>query len=110
MKVKAKFGVKEPYLTQLVEGQKTHEGRLAKSFFTQIQIGDNILLNGTYYFKVVSISRYPDFEAMLTDLGYKKFIPSASDINQAVGEYYRFYKPDDEKKFGVISLGLKFIS
>ena len=47
---------------------------------------------------------------MIKTLWRKNIIPDAKNDDEAINVYYRFYTPDDEKKFWVVWIQVKKIS
>ena len=46
----------------------------------------------------------------MENLWFKKVIPDAKSIDDAVNNvYYKFYSPEDEKKFWVVAIEIKKI-
>ncbi len=104
------INVQEPYLSFILNGQKTVEGRLNKGKFATIQLGDILIINNLIdKFKIVGKNNYPTFKAMIEAEGLKNIIPDKETIDEAVDVYYNFYTNDQEKEFGVLAIQLKKI-
>lgn len=116
-----KIGINSQILTQILDGSKTIEGRLAKDKFLAIRTGDVIFVREDIYvedvivesresaarIKVTEIGKFDSFKEMLAATGFKKVIPSATNLEEASDEYGRYYSSEDEKKYGV--LGISFL-
>lgn len=102
------INIQEPYLSYVLRGQKTVEGRLNKGKFAAINVGDIIEIEpNKERFEVVYKNKYGSFKEMIEKEGVKKVIPDADNIDKAVDVYYKFYTKEQEKEFGVIAIGIK---
>lgn len=101
------INIQEPYLSYILNGKKTVEGRLNKGKFCDIQAGDVLNINNQAKFIVVSKNLYRSFKEMITNEGLKNVVPDAKNIDEAVNIYYKFYTKEDEDKFGVV--GFKIV-
>lgn len=106
------------------KGKKTVEGRLCRSKFVKYKVGDRVNLRADVYdadgeliqeipdqamVEIASIQKLSDFDEFLRTVGYKKAIPRASSIEEALAVYRRFYTLDDERKYGVLAVHIKSI-
>tara|TARA_A100001015_G_scaffold44800_1_gene49279 strand:- start:204 stop:842 length:639 start_codon:yes stop_codon:yes gene_type:complete len=87
--------VQEPYFSQLLNGKKTVEGRLRSAKNKLLNSGDIILFtnrhSGTDFSMIVTkCETYPTFFDMLNNVGFKKCIPDAKNIQAAVAVYHSF--------------------
>ncbi|MBF0913794.1 ASCH domain-containing protein [Candidatus Gracilibacteria bacterium] len=105
------LNVQEPYKTFILNGQKIFEGRLNKGKFAEMQVGDILEFENTKEkFEIISKNIFANFSKMMENLGFEKVIPDAESIDDAVNNvYYKFYSPEDEKKFGVVAIEIKKI-
>lgn len=101
--------VQEPYFTHIKNGIKKVEGRLNKSKFLEMQVGDKILLNGEITLQIIQKTVYKTFRDMITFEGIKNTIPDATSLDEAEDVYYKFYSKDDEASFGVSAIEVKLI-
>lgn len=88
---------------------KTIEGRLCKGIFSKITKGDliNFLSNDkAYCCRVTKIEKSVSFSVLLAD-NFKKAIPNANTLQEALSVYRRFYSVQDELKNGVIGIHIK---
>ena len=108
----------EPWFSLLFMGCKTVEGRLHHEDWEKMRQGDIIEWYNLDFtpmfdrqFKTIILSKkvYPSFESYLTNEGMQKTLPSIKNINDGLKIYYNYYKPEDEKKFGITAIELKVI-
>lgn len=99
--------VQEPYFTHIKNGTKKVEGRLNKSKFAQMKIGDEILLNEEIRLEITNKTIYKTFRDMITFEGVKNVIPDAKSVDEAESVYYKFYSKEDEANFGVVAIEVK---
>ena len=92
--------VQEPYLSLILKGKKTVEGRLNKGKFLSIEAGDVLEIGGAK-FKVTGTATYSSFLEMVTAEGVENVIPDKSTPAEAAQVYYRFFTSDQERQFGV---------
>lgn len=118
------IGINSQILTQILDGNKTIEGRLAKDKFLAIRTGDVISVREDIYaggaivesresavkIKVTEIGKFDSFKEMLAATGFKKVIPSANNLEEASDEYGRYYSSEDEKKYGVLGISFQVFS
>lgn len=102
------LNVKKPYLSYILDGQKTIEGRLNRGKFAKIS-KDDILIVGPdkIKFKLIQKTQYPNFRKMLQNEDIINVLPDQKDINEGVQVYYKFYTPEDERKFRVVALKIQ---
>jgi ASC-1-like (ASCH) protein len=106
----------EPWFSHMAIGNKTIEGRLNKGDWNEIKEGDEIyLVNEDFELKrelvvsIISKKIYPSFESYLKTEGLSNTLPLIDKIEDGVKIYNRFYKPEEEIKYGVVSLELKVL-
>jgi ASC-1-like (ASCH) protein len=99
------LNIQEPYLSFILNGQKTIEGRLNKGKFKEFKTGD-ILLVGQKEDKFIieRLTIYSSFREMLEKEGIKNVIPDKNTIDEAEGIYYNFYTKEQEKEFGILAI------
>ena len=99
--------IQEPYLSFILKGQKTVEGRLNKGKFRNLMIGDRLSIGpDEKIFIVKQISYYDSFRDMLAGQGIKNVIPDKNTIKDAEAVYYKFYTKEQEKEFGILAITL----
>lgn len=118
------IGINSKILTQILDGSKTIEGRLAKGKFLTIRTGDLISIREDIYengeiissresaakIKVTEIEKFNSFNEMLVAKGFERIIPSANSLEEASDEYRRYYSSDDENEYGVLGISFQVIS
>lgn len=103
------LNVQPKYFTDIREGLKILEGRLAKEKYRLLNIGDTILFdNGddTIVKKIDGIHIFDSFSSGADFLRVKNIIPGIESVSELVSIYRQFYSEEDEKKYGVVFLKL----
>lgn len=103
-----KISVQEPYLSFILNGQKTVEGRLNKGGFAKIEKGDSLVLENNK-FEIIENKKYNSFREMIISEGIENVIPDKENIDEAVDVYYKFYTKKQEKEFGVCAIKIRKI-
>ncbi len=103
------FNVQEPYKSFLFTWQKTIEWRLKKWKFLSMTIWDILQFPSWEQFLIENITEHKTFMEMIQKFGKESIIPDAINDVSANNVYYKFYTPEDEKKFGVLALHVKKI-
>lgn len=102
------LNVEEPYLSFILNGQKTIEGRLNKGKFKDLQIGDILIIGPEENkFIVNSLTLYKSFREMLEKEGIENIIPNKNTLDEAESVYHSFYTKEQEEEFGVVAIGIK---
>ncbi|PKL31891.1 hypothetical protein CVV43_00365 [Candidatus Saccharibacteria bacterium HGW-Saccharibacteria-1] len=111
-------------LDDIIAGRKTIEGRLNRDKFAKYEIGDEIWLRRDYrdedgilhdgeprvaLVKIIDIRKYKSFLEMTTSEDFKTIVPSAESAEQAADEYNKYYSDNDQIKFGVLAIEIKFL-
>ena len=109
MKKTYEVNVQEPYFTHIKNGIKKVEGRLNKSKFAEMNIGDEILLNEEVKLEITNKTIYKTFRDMISFEGIKNVIPDAKSLDEAEAVYYKFYSKEDESNFGVSAIEVKVL-
>jgi len=99
----------EPWFSLIKFKIKQVEGRLNKpGDFKNMEVGDTIeFTNNDFGFErsfivtIKSISYYPNFLKYLEVEGIDRCLPSVDNIAHGVDVYYKYYKPEDESKYGI---------
>lgn len=105
------FWIQEPYKSFLISWEKIFEWRLNKWKFAEMKVWDFLKLENTREkFEIISKNIFANFSKMMENLWFEKVIPDAESIDDAVNNvYYKFYSPEDEKKFWVVAIEIKKI-
>jgi len=96
----------EPYLSLILSGIKTVEGRLNKGKFKEMKVGDIIETSG-FDFLVLEKNLYKSFKEMIEKEEVNNVIPDKETIDEAVKVYYKFYTKEQEKEFGVVAIKIR---
>jgi len=97
--------IQEPYLTFIINGEKTIEGRLNKGKFAQIKAGDILKVGPDgIQFRVLNKNIYSTFREMIEKEGLANIVPDKDNIDDATNIYYNFYTKDQEKEFGIVAI------
>jgi ASC-1-like (ASCH) protein/predicted transcriptional regulator len=99
--------VQEPFFAQMKNGSKLVEGRLNKSKFAKIKIGDFLMVNGVEKFEITNKKLYVSFRDMLIFEGINNVIPKAKNLDDALSVYNNFYSKADQLSFGVSAIKIK---
>jgi ASC-1-like (ASCH) protein len=111
--------ISEPWFSLLAVGCKTVEGRLHHEDWEKMQKGDIIdwynldftpIIDREFRTIITRKTNYQNFNSYLHNEEMQKVLPSIKNIEDGLKIYYLYYKPEDEKKFGVVALQLKVIS
>jgi len=111
-------------LDDIIAGRKTIEGRLNRSKFAEYCVGDHVSLRrdhrdeqgtlhdgepGAATVEITAVRHYDSFFDMVSAEGYQRVIPSAGSPQEAADEYNRFYSAEDQSKYGVLAIEIKFL-
>ena len=109
----------EPWFTHIKNGTKTAEGRLNNGVFAQMQVGDVVewYNNSNKQIKkcltrITHINHYRTFYDMIRAERLMHTLPERNirTIQQGVDDvYYKYYSPEDEKKYGVVAIQIEVI-
>jgi len=100
------LNIQEPYFSLIKNGQKTVEGRLGKDKYFTFKQGDNVVFNGGLEIEIKNIVKYKSFKEMLIFEGLKNVLPEVQTLEEGEQIYYKFYKKEDEQKYGVVAICL----
>jgi len=104
------LNVQEPYLSFILNGQKTVEGRLNKGKFKDLKVGDKLSIGpDEKIFIIKKINCYDSFRNMIVDEGVKNVTPNKNTVEDAEAVYYKFYTKEQEKEFGVLAIKIEAI-
>jgi len=102
-----KIDIQDPYKTFLLNWDKIIEWRLDKWKFNKMKIWDIIQVDDVE-FEIWRKQKYSSFKEMLEKEWIQNVLPDKTNIEDWVKNvYYKFYTPEDEKKYGVIAIELK---
>ena len=100
--------ISDKYLSLLLSQQKTLEGRFNSSKYSELRVGDVIVLKSTtrkHLFKITSIDFYKDITEMLQQDRLQKLIPN-QNIDIAHDVYDSFKRLENPDLDGMIVFGL----
>jgi ASC-1-like (ASCH) protein len=104
-----KIDIQEPYKTFLLSWDKIIEWRLDKWKFNKMRIWDIIQVDDVE-FEIWRKQKYSSFKEMLEKEWIQNVLPDKTDIKDWLKNvYYKFYTPEDEKKYWVVAIELKKI-
>jgi len=105
------INVQEPYLSFILNGQKTIEGRLNKGKFKDLQVGDILLIEqDEKRFIIERTTIYKSFREMLGKEGIENVVPDKNTLDEAESVYHNFYTKEQEEEFGVVAIGIKLLN
>jgi ASC-1-like (ASCH) protein len=106
----------EPWFSLIALGLKKYEGRLYKNRFMTYKVGNIILWYNNDFEKpriimteITSKSCFLNFEEMIKYNGLNNCLPGIPTIEHATDVYYKYFKSEDEKQYGVVSFGFKVL-
>jgi len=98
------INVQEPYYGYIINGQKTVEGRLNKGKFSRMQVGDHLLINNEFKFKIERKTNYDSFRDMVEAEGVENVVPDKKEKEEATNVYYKFFTKEQEREIGVVAI------
>ncbi len=105
----------EPWFSLVKSGKKTVEGRLIKSDFAKMVIGDIIKFynkvdkSDIFQVEITKIRKYNTFKEMITKERLKNVLPTIKKIEDGVKIYHDIYNEEDEKKYNVVAIRMVLI-
>lgn len=105
------LNVQQIYFDAIKAGSKTIEGRLAKQKYRSLKPGDSVIFYNSERTQsvakiVVAVHVYPTFEAAFREQDFRKAIPAAKSVHEAMAVYEQFYTPKMQKEEGVVFIEL----
>jgi ASC-1-like (ASCH) protein len=97
--------IKEPYLEEILTGRKKIEVRVGYSNITRLKPGDRLMLNDRYPYRLLAITNYPSFEAVLESEDPAEIAPDLSR-EELLSTLHELYPPEKEA-LGVIALQIE---
>lgn len=94
--------------------EKKIEVRLFDEKRQKLKLGDEIDLldleteERALTVKVKALLIFPDFKSLYESFPAKDFGGDGWSIDQLVDNIHQFYSPEDEKKYGVVGIGISF--
>lgn len=117
------IGIESSILDDIKTNQKTIEARLKKGKFLDLKVGTKLSLREDIWknneiisskptkieIEITRVDYFDSFKDILSAINYKKIIPKANSMSEAVEAYSLFYTEADEKHFGVIAFTFKVL-
>jgi ASC-1-like (ASCH) protein len=103
--------VQEFYLTQMIDGTKTVEGRLYKGDFTKLTVGSYIIFTDDIRnIKVVvtGLKKYNNLKDFLEE-NLNHTLPKVKTIDEGLKVYRLIYTEEEEKLYEVIAISFNKI-
>ena len=99
--------IKDEYLEWILAGRKTVEVRVAYSNITRLRPGDRLLLNDRHPFTVRRITRYNNFEELLTHEDPASIAPDLppSELLTALRAIY----PQEKEALGLVAIEIETV-
>ncbi len=98
--------IKQPYLEQILAGDKRIEVRVGYKNIRRLQGGDQLKLNDQHLVTIRRIGRYSSFEELLAHEDPARIAPelSPAELLHALRQIY----PPEKEALGVIALEIAF--
>src|SRR5690606_20622298 len=109
---KLTLSVRQTYYDAIARGAKTIEGRLAKAKYLELKPGDTVTFsnddNTTSLTKTVkAVHSYPTFDDAFKEQNFKRAIPDANTVEDAIRVYESFYPQLVQREHGVVFIELE---
>jgi ASC-1-like (ASCH) protein len=97
--------IKDDYLQQVRAGRKTVEVRVAYSNIARLQVGDRLLLNDRYPYRIRRVAHYRNFEELLANEDPAAIAPDMDPARllAAIRDIY----PSEKEALGAVALELE---
>ena len=94
--------IRDKYLEQVLKGHKTIEVRVGYKNIARLQVGDRLLLNDRYPFRIRRVARYAGFDELLAREKPTAIAPglTCEELTAALRALY----PPEQESLGVIAL------
>lgn len=117
------IGIESSILADLLNGDKTLEGRLGKPKYIKLRLGNNLSVREDIWkdgkivksipdrakIQITQLLYFESFDEMLHSLDFHKALPQATSIRDALDTYHRFYSKEDEAEYGVVAITFKLV-
>ena len=97
--------IRPQYLELILDGRKTVEVRVAYKNILRLDVGDILLLNEDYRFRITRITGYPDFKTLLASEDPAAIAPDVPSA-EILPLLRRLYPPDKEA-LGAVALEIE---
>jgi len=116
-------GRRSDILVHIKNGEKIVEMRLGKPRFKRFKVGDTIRIREDFWnngqiikskmsgvkTQITKVERFKTFRELLENIGFKKVMPDAQTLEEALIPAKQFYKSTDEAKLGAIAIHFKLL-
>ena len=104
--------IKEPWLSWIMDGQKTYEGRLNHGFWNTLKENDRFVAysdENEAILEVTEILSFSDFGDAWNELG-TQLIPHGASSEKDVQKFYsKWYSDQKVADLGVIAIGVRVV-
>lgn len=115
MKLIKSIDVQEKWFDTIKNKEKIIECQLDKDEFN---IGDEIVINKLknkmiidfLHAKIIRITKYKSFKDYLSQEGLRRTLPGIKTIDDGINIYHKFYKKEDEEKYGLLAIRFVIIN
>jgi len=94
--------IRDEYLNQILNGQKTIEVRVGYSNIRRLKVGDELMLNEKYHYRIRRIDFYSSFDELIQQENLSLIAPGLS--NQQLLETLQEIYPQEKESLGVVAL------
>ena len=108
--------IREKFISEIRNGNKKHEYRLASPERLEMKVGDTLVLisnqNKKNFVKtsIKSIRKYKDWKEALQDNWQEDFKNIYSSLGEALHDCYKFYTKEEVDEYGIVSYDIEPIS
>lgn len=117
------IGIESSVLADLLAGYKTIEGRLGKPKYIKFRLGNILTVREDIWkdgkvvksvpdrakIQITQLLYFESFDEMLSSLDFRKALPQAHSVREALDTYHQFYSPEDEAEYGVVAITFKLV-
>jgi len=115
MEAKYSEHLSEPWFSLISLGLKTVEGRLNKSRFQEMQVGDIVEWHNEDFkerkilTRITEKAEYTNFTEYLEKEGLDKCLPGMPSLEDGLSVYYKYFTKEKEAEFGVVAIRIELI-
>jgi len=117
------IGIESSLLVDLLAGHKTLEGCLGKPKYIKLRVGNIVSVREDVWKDGRIVNSVPDrakvqitqllyfqsFDEMLSSLDFRKALPRANSVREALDMYHHFYSRGDETEYGVVAITFNLV-
>lgn len=115
------IGIESSLVAEILDGNKTVEGRLGKPKYVKMRVGDVLSIREDTYKSgeivksetdrvrvvITQLLYFQSFDEMLSSLDFHRAIPDAISASDALQTYRQYYTNADEEEYGVVAITFK---